>query len=282
QEAVIESANSGTGAAGNVEAASQSLTLSNQSRISTDAGENARRAGNITLAVTGDIRLLNESSLSTETVDGFDLDNPASIEVIAGDLLLDGNSSITTNSSGTADAGDIDLRVDNTIKLLANSRLSTESASGGGGQIKVLVNDLLYLRDSAMTTRVEQSGGQGNGGDIFVDPIFIVLDNSVITANAIGGNGGNITLIADYINQSTDSQITASSELGVDGEINIDAFDAEVEAGENNLATDFLDASQWVQQACAQRSGSRVSSFILNQRPPRQSPYDDWSISQEL
>ncbi|MFT7223192.1 MAG: large exoprotein involved in heme utilization and adhesion, partial [Cellvibrionaceae bacterium] len=182
----------------------------------------------------------------------------------------------------TADAGDIDLRVDNTIKLLANSRLSTKSASGGGGQIKVLVNDLLYLRDSAMTTSVEQSGGQGNGGDIFVDPIFIVLDNSVITANAIGGNGGNITLIADYINQSTDSQITASSELGVDGEINIDAFDAEVEAGENNLATDFLDASQWVQQACAQRSGSRVSSFILNQRPPRQSPYDDWSISQEL
>ena len=121
--------------------------------------------------------------------------------------------------------------------------------------------------------------GGGNGGDIFVDPIFIILDNSEITANAVDGNGGNIKLIADYIQQSTDSLIEASSQLGIDGEVEIEALDVDVNTGEDNLTADFLDASQWAKQSCARVSGSGVSSFIVNRRPLRPSPNTVWSAS---
>jgi len=278
---LIDTSTAASGNAGDIVISSATLALADGGSIFSKSSGTCR-AGSISIDAAGDVTINNGSSINTETIDGFDLDNPAFIKLTAGDLLLDGGSRITTNANGSANAGNIDLRVDNTIQLLANSSLSTESTRGGGGQINVIVNDLLYLNDSAMTTKVEQDGNQSDGGDIFVDPIFIVLNNSMITANAIDGNGGNITLIADYINQSTDSQITASSQLGVDGEITIDAFDAQVDTGENSLAADFLDASQWQQQACAQRSGSDVSSFIIEQRPLRPSPHDDWSVSREL
>ena len=187
------------------------------------------------------------------------------------------NARITTNAKGVADAGNINLQIADSIRLRDGSVLSTESSGGGGGAVEILVNDLLYLQDSNITTNVSLGGG--NGGNIFVDPVLITLDKSSITANAVDGNGGNITLIADYILQSADSRITASSQLGIDGEIDIQALDADVNKGEDNLTADFLDASQWTRRSCAQTLGSDVSSFIINARPLRPSPYDIWSPS---
>ena len=264
-----------TGNAGNIDIEAGAMTLNSGVISSESLGSG--RAGSVDIDVAGDISL-NDFLISTETIDGFDPRQPASIKLTGQNLLLDQSSAISTNAFGeSADAGDIDLTVADSIRVLGGSRFSTESTGGGGGQITVLTDELLYLRDSAITTSVAR--GAGNGGDIFVDPVFILLDNSEIIANAFAGNGGNITLIADYILQSIDSQISASSQLGIDGEINIQALDTDVDTGEDNLSADFLNVENWVQQACFERSLSGFSSFILNRPNPRPSPYDDWTGS---
>jgi hypothetical protein len=43
-----------------------------------------------------------------------------------------------------------------------------------------------------------------------------------VIANAYQGNGGNIHIVADYFFSDTNSIVNASSQLGVDGTINIE------------------------------------------------------------
>jgi large exoprotein involved in heme utilization and adhesion len=55
--------------------------------------------------------------------------------------------------------------------------------------------------------------GKGSGGNILIDPTFVVLNNSQIKADAFGGPGGKVTIIADNLLKSSDSTITASFKL---------------------------------------------------------------------
>ncbi|ODS24428.1 hypothetical protein AB835_03780 [Candidatus Endobugula sertula] len=264
-----------SGNAGSLMIDTRTATLGNRAVVSS-ATTGTGRAGNVVVSVVLDLSLSDQATISTETVDGFDPLLPTSIQLTAQNLSLDGGSSINTNANGTADAGAIDLNVVDTIRMFDDSRLSTESVQGGG-QITVQVNELLHLKNSEVTTSVAQGGG--NGGDIFVDPEFILLDNSSVIAQAFAGAGGNITLIADYVIRSAGSVIDASSRLGIDGQVDIQALGNEVDTGEEDLSADFLKAAGWIKQACTQRSGNNVSSFIINRRHPRPSPYDDWSAS---
>ena len=56
---------------------------------------------------------------------------------------------------------------------------------------------MIRLRDSQITTAV--GSGRGAGGNITIDPEFVVLENSQISANAFGGPGGNITIRAGVL-----------------------------------------------------------------------------------
>ena len=223
----------------------------------------------------GDIRLADEVIVSTE-IDGPHSQNPALIHFIAGNLSLDSRSRVTADSRDRGLAGDIYLHIADSVELSDRSQLTTESEGGGGGNISLYTERLLYLNNSIITASVVRSNAMknaGDGGDIFVDPVFIILRDSEITANnRSGGDGGNITLIADYIIRSTDSLVTASARLGVDGQVTINALDFQVDAGENSIAADFLDVSDWIGQACPRRPGAGGSSFIIRQRPLRPSP----------
>jgi hypothetical protein len=49
----------------------------------------------------------------------------------------------------------------------------------------------------------------------------VILNDSVIKADAISGNGGNITITADQFIASVDSRVQASSATGISGNITI-------------------------------------------------------------
>jgi len=120
-------------------------------------------------------------------------------------------SKIITTSSGVADAGDIELDVDHTIRLIEESRLSTESVGGGGGKIYVKVKDLLYLKDSTITTAIT-TGGKVNSGDIFVDPDVITIEESSIQTSVQSGVGGHVRLIGMDLNIINGSDITTAGD----------------------------------------------------------------------
>ncbi len=103
---------------------------------------------------------------------------------------------------------------------MRDGTLTTASSEASGGDITITSRDKLHLISSTLTTSVR--GGFGGGGDILIDPSFIILNHSDIIANAYAGDGGNLLLICDYLFADSASRMEASSELGLDGTIEID------------------------------------------------------------
>ncbi|MEM6405446.1 MAG: hypothetical protein AAF669_02450 [Pseudomonadota bacterium] len=118
------------------------------------------------------------------------------------------------------------------------------------------------------------AGGTGQGGNIDIDPVFVILENSRVQANAHGGPGGNITLIADYLMNSGASVIEASSALSTPGEIEVQAVD--VDAGSLQVAAQAnpLNVAQWVQVPCHLRQG-KISRLVMAGYDAHPTPADD-------
>ena len=65
--------------------------------------------------------------------------------------------------------------------------------------------------------------GVGKGGNITIDPQFVVMQGSQVRADALGGPGGNIHIVAAVFLADPASQVSASSVLDRQGVVNIQA-----------------------------------------------------------
>ncbi|MDM8558599.1 filamentous hemagglutinin N-terminal domain-containing protein [Candidatus Parabeggiatoa sp. HSG14] len=126
-------------------------------------------------------------------------------------------------------AGQIVVNADK-IQLINGSEISTGSISGGGGSITLNVDKLVFLTDSQVSTSVQE--GAGNGGDLSLNPEFVILENGKIIARANEGHGGNINItttgIYTFPPKST-STIDASSKLGIDGSVHVESPDVNMD-----------------------------------------------------
>lgn len=155
------------------------------------------------------------------------------VTILAEEIFVFQDGQITVTNLGMGNAGELSINADKII-LDNNSALSASTASGEGGNIMIDSNQLELLDRSQISA---SAGGTGNGGNITIDTDTILgLENSDITANAFEGNGGNIEITADGIvglearTQLTSfSDITAESELGIDGTVTLDSPDTNTE-----------------------------------------------------
>ena len=116
-----------------------------------------------------------------------------------------------------------------------------------------------------------ESLGKGNGGNININsPIIAGFENSDIIANAIEGNGGNIDITTQGIfglefrdDVSPDSDITASSEFGVSGRVEINNVNIDPSSGLVELDLELADSSQKIAQGCSSNSSN---SFVVTGR----------------
>ncbi|HEW97464.1 MAG: hypothetical protein DRR16_21325 [Candidatus Parabeggiatoa sp. nov. 3] len=139
------------------------------------------------------------------------------------------------------DAGSIMITADS-INLSNESAITTEAFSAGGGEINITTNDLIHLTDSRITTSVQE--GVGNGGNLSLsNPAFAIINNGQFIAQADEGRGGNIHISAQQLIQSPCSQISASSKLGVDGEVEIDSPERNLDEFLVVLPGGFVEAS---------------------------------------
>jgi filamentous hemagglutinin family protein len=184
-------------------------------------------------------------------------------------------------------AGDIRIQA-RSILLDNQGRLNAETRSGRGGKINLDVSDALILRrGSQISTTAGVINAGGNGGNITINADSIIAapsENSDIRANAYSGKGGNVTIdtsrylgIGPRDRPTATSDITASSELGTNGEIAISTPDIDPTRGLVELPTDIVDASQLIAQSCpiGGSSTERLSRFVVTGRggvPP--SPTD--------
>jgi filamentous hemagglutinin family protein len=284
---LIDTSTEGAGDAGNISIEAGDLIMLDIAGIGSRSHSSiigAGNAGNIDIKARDTIKM-SGSSINTVTLGDGDAGTISieadslelrrghtSLLVLIADVpeLIVASSSINSASVSTrSDAGEsgrIFVRARDSLRLFDGSRVSVETTRADAGDITLEVGDLLELRNgSSITTSV--AGGQGDGGDIRIDPVFTVLDGgSRIVANARDGRGGNIFIRivgGGALFRSPDSIIEASSALGIDGSVVIDSPDTDLTGGLVALPANFLDAAAILPQACAERLGGEVSRLVV-------------------
>jgi len=175
------------------------------------------------------------------------------------DIALSGlGPQVSVQSSGAGDAGTITLSA-RRLTLNRGAAISTQAATANGGNIVLHVADLLYLTRSKITTSV--LGAAGNGGNITIDPQLVVLDHSDIIAQAVRGNGGNITIVASEFIKTPDSVVSASSQLGISGTVELIGPRVDLNGSLVALPSDLRNPAAILRENCAARAGQPRSSL---------------------
>jgi filamentous hemagglutinin family protein len=242
-------------------------------------------AGNLTIK-TGHLNIQDGAQVSAST---FSEGKGGNLTVTASDFIdikgasPDGEflSGLFVQSRGTGNAGTLDVTA-KTIRLDDRGVIRANTRSSQGGDITLEVRDLLLLSggsrisaagvpDTNGTTLTADEGSFGNGGNITINIPFIISvpeENSDIVANASTGRGGNITIntsglfgIEERDPRTSFSDINASSELGIDGivEINRIDFDPTREA----ITIPSLQTEAQIVQACQPGENQAQSQFIV-------------------
>ncbi|PSB42691.1 filamentous hemagglutinin [Cyanosarcina cf. burmensis CCALA 770] len=251
-----------------------------------DAGtENNRNGGNITVSARL-VEAINGGQLLTSTSSSG---NAGKITVNASDSVNVNGSDATFNnrvakfgttvanpeaasgffvrSEGSGIAGDIEVTSPQ-VTLDHQGKFIAESALGNGGNINLQASDFLLLRrGSQISTNAGTNQLGGDGGNITINtPIIVAVpnENSDITANAFSGRGGNISISAEAIfgiqqrsQQTPLSDITASSELGVDGTVQLNSPEVDPSRDVVELPTTPVDASTLVASGCPSGAENR-------------------------
>ena len=218
--------------------------ISTASRGLGDAGEISIEAGHL---------LMENGTIKSE---GTHTGSAGSVELRLAKGMTLGQASSISVTAGLADGGDIRLTTDGRVNLV-DSEL-TAAAAGDGGSVRLLGNGNVILTDS----RVSAEAGQ-DGGNIEVRaPDTFVLQRSGIVANAVHGNGGNIAVAAEGYLPSLESVVSASSEFGLEGSVEIDTPETNVGAGLSILPDNLMEGEISIADRCALRLQGETSSFF--------------------
>jgi filamentous hemagglutinin family protein len=222
------------------------------------------------------------------------------IEISGVDPITPANpSAFFSRSGGAGDGGTVDLRATQSVSMSDGARISTSSSDSGlAGDILVEAGERLEMRDSLITTQADRSAGgnvkigaaelvylyrsaietlvvmgEGGGGDVTIDPVHTVLNESHVKASAVGGPGGNILIDTDFYFQSGESFLDASSREDVAGVIEVTAPETDLANSLATLPARYLDASSQLERECAART-TRAGSFVVRTREAALAPPD--------
>ncbi len=296
----------GTGNAGSINITTQNFNLSQQTEISASTFSSGR-AGNINITANnfnltegvtvvtnttssgqaGDIQLqirdnlnLVDSAIAASTAPNSQ-GKGGNIDIDPQVVTLN-NSQIAVNSQGEGTGGSITLQAGN-LNLDNQSAISAETLSTDGGNIEIALGENLILRDnSQISATAGTARAGGDGGNIEIDAQFILAfptEDSNITANAFFGNGGNISITAEGIlglefreNPTILSDITASSEFGLAGTVNIDTLETDPNRGLITLPQQAVDTQ--VALGCDVDGEGAVTFYNLGRGGLATSPHD--------
>ena len=282
---------------GTVTLNANSFEATGGSQINT-ATNSTGRAGNIFLNVVDRVTLSGTTSDSPVSDQGASSGLYAStvrgsaapggtIQITAGELQVLDQARIAVDSQGSGIGGDIDITA-SSVQLDDRSRITAETFANNGGDITLHDVGLLQLgNNSFISTTAGNDRAGGNGGNININADFIVSplnDHSDIRANAFTGNGGNVRIDSQGLfgiaaqpqDNPLTSDITASSERGVQGTVNITTPDVDPRRGLSELPVAIVDASDQITRSCPGVGGrGQTDEFVVSGRgglPP--SPID--------
>lgn len=277
--------NSGQG--GNLTINTPKLTLREGGRISSSTYANGQ-AGNLVINASESVdvsgiatdtlqspSLIVASALSASPVlqrvlgiSAIPTGNAGNVIINAPALSIHNGAQVGVNNIGPGDAGNLTIGVDR-LFLSNQGQLTASTASGEGGNIVINVRDWILLRRVSDITAT--ANGSGNGGNILINaPMIAGFENSDIIANAVQGRGGNIQITTQGIfglkfrpQLTSDNDITASSQFGVNGTVLVNTIAVDPSSGLVELPINLVDSTQQIAAGCA---GVGDSQFVITGR----------------
>ena len=283
----IGSSSLGLGNSGDLMINTRTLNLSNSGLVSTSSI--ARGSGGSLLINASDSIDINgkhelgayESGISSAVsfpspayaqifgLTGVPIGSSGNVTINTNRLQVSNAGSIGTTNEGIGDAGTITI-VANSIVLNQDVSITAYTETGNGGNVNIDAQSLILRNGSEITATASGIVGElgGNSGNISIHSSIIVgLNNSDILANARNGFGGIINIITQgliglkYRPLTTpDSDITASSDVGLNGMVQINSLELDRHLNFPTLAEEIIDSSQLISKGCSDRSNS---NFII-------------------
>jgi large exoprotein involved in heme utilization and adhesion len=246
------------GAAGAVDISADSILVENGGTISAATVDGA--SGTITL--TADSIGLRTGGIVSAASTGAGQGGDVVLQARTIDLAQGGT--VSASSTGTGNAGALRVSAAETLTMQGSS-LRTSAPLAAGGDIEIAVGHNVSLTGSAITAEAGGVTPTDAGGNISIDPDFVVLNESQIIASANAGNGGNITIATGFFVASAGSVLDASSTRGVDGEVLIDAPN-EITGSVLPLETPPAQAEGLFTQNCVPRLARERSTLTVTSR----------------
>ncbi|TAN70812.1 MAG: filamentous hemagglutinin N-terminal domain-containing protein [Methylobacter sp.] len=281
----VSSSTFAQGGAGSISIIADALAINGLGNLSVLTGifseaksGSSGQVGNIIVQAFNSIKLSDGGEISIEN-DGDAIDPasvaPSSITLSAPDIILK-DSSITTNSTGNVDAGNVTVNFSHWLTL-DPSFIRTTANTGNGGTIDIDGGELIFLQNSGFITTVKGADSESNGGDIFVTADTLLEDTGIIQANAVDGSGGNITLSVKALIPSSNTLILggppvnwqayipgfnliqAASEAGINGTVSVTAPQLNLSGIIANLGAPQFDSNIISQDFCGLDVGSSLT-----------------------
>ncbi len=299
--AFLSASTGSQGDGGNITLNTNTLEAVNGGQVLTTTSSSGK-AGDITINVTNSVTLSGSDRTYNARLAQFGEDrvsgagpasglfantfpdstgNGGTISIDPTKLTLTDGASVAVNSLGKGNAGNLNIQA-GTVTLDRGSSITAATASGEGGIINLHSQDLLLTRHGSKISALAQ--GTANGGNININTPFLVVvptEQSNIIANAFKGRGGNIRITASGVfgiqpsqRQIPQSYINASSQLGINGTVQITTLDINPSQGLVTLPVVPVNVTGLIAQGCPAAVGPRASKFVITGRgglPPNPS-----------
>jgi filamentous hemagglutinin family protein len=209
----------------------QLLTLVREARNNQPAGRG--NAGNVTVNVTGSVTIAGRkdtirSAISSEVRRGA-TGNGGNISISSGSFSLTDDAEVVASTFGQGNAGNVSVRVSNSIELANTAGIFSAVGEGGvgnGGNININAATLSLKNGAQLGTVVREASGnlpagRGDAGNVTVDVAGNVTIAGVKEGNPSGifslvgtgaiGKGGNIAISSGDFSLTDGAQLSAST-----------------------------------------------------------------------
>ena len=271
------------------------LTINTKNLSLTDEGSlytstnGIGNAGNVNINATENININNGRITSGVENFGFlesrqqkiPQGNGGTIIINTKNLTIAENGFLSVSSEGIGNVGQI--IIDGNFLELDRGQITAETnfadpnnslSNSNQNNLVINIKENLILKNNSLISA--QATQEANGGNVAINADFIVAlpQNNDIIASADKGQGGNIRITSsgifgiEFRDQATPlSDITASSEFGLDGDVSIDILEIDPAQSLTKLPTQIIDGSKLITKGCLVGVGEEAKSeFVVTGR----------------
>lgn len=173
-------------------------------------------------------------------------------------LTVEQGGLVTVSNLGLGRAGILQLNAQEVL-IQQNGSISAYTLSGDGGNLEIAADQLSLVAQSGIIAAALGDGNSGDGGNISITTsILLGANDSDILASAQQGKGGNIDITTEGLfglafrpQETPDNDINASSELGLNGIVQVETLTLNPTSHRIEFEQAPIDVSQLIVAGCS-------------------------------